>query len=715
MARSLFSASWHQVAELKPRLSPQARISRHVYRGQVWFVLQDQAGGRHHRLTPAAYQLVNQMDGQTTVKSLWENANQDGSGDAFTQNEMVDLLVQLHGSDVLQTDVSPDSAALLERYRKKKRETLRQWLLNPMSIKIPLYNPDPLLAAWAPYVRGVLSPWGAVLWLLVVVPALVLAGQNWSALTANLSDRVLSSSNLLVMLAVYPVVKLLHELGHGLVTRVYGGPVPQLGLMFMMFAPVPYVEASSASAFPSKYRRALVGAAGMLVEVFVAALAMYVWVLSEPGVARAVAYNTLIIAGVSTLVVNGNPLLKYDAYFILADLIEMPNLAQRGQKYMAYLWDRYVFKATDLPIPSETPSERRWLVMYTPLAWCYRTFVSVSMILFVGTQYFIFGVLLALWSAFTLVCVPLWKGYRHVVAAPQLHHHRQFAVRVTALLVAGLLMGLFVVPMPLRTQSEGVIWLPDQALVHTAEAGFFKQWQVEPGVDVKPGIPLFLLENPQLRGELQVARARVDEYKARYAAEQFADPVKAGVTLRQLEHEQAQLRQLEVRYANLGGAAQSTGKLLVQTPQDMPGKHYRKGELIGYVLGPHAALVRVVVSQDDIGLVRSRLKGVELRLAEDVPVAMEVKVLREVPGGQDELPSPALGLSGGGQIATQPSDNQGVKTLQRVFVLDLQLPRDMVPRTFGERVHVRFNHGVEPLAFQWGRRLRQLFLSHFNV
>ena len=715
MSRSLFSSSWHSVAELRPRLSPQAKVHRHIYREQLWYVVQDQTGGHLHRLSPAAYAVVARMDGQTTVQALWEAANVEAAGDELTQNELVDLLVQLHAAELLQTDVSPDSAALFAKYRKKKSDTLKQWVLNPTSLKIPLFNPDRLLASWVPYLSWCVGRMGLLLWLAVVIPAALLAVEHWKELTANLSDRVLSSSNLLVMAAVFPVVKLLHELGHGMATRIWGGTVPQVGLMFMVFAPMPYVEASSSSAFASKYRRAVVAAAGMLVELFVAALAMYVWLLTEPGVARAVAFNTMVIAGVSTLVVNGNPLLRYDGYFILADLLEMPNLAQRGQKYLSYLWDRHVFRATDLEPPHESPTERRWLLIYTPLAWCYRTFVAIGVMLFLGGHFFIFGMLLAAWSAFTLVGMPLWKAYKHVTTSPTLHHHRQRAVRVTSGLVAATLILGFVIPVPLRTQSIGVIWLPDQAVLHAGGNGFFQRWLVPPGHVARQGDPLYLLEDRTLDAELDVSRAKVAEVEARYLAEQFAEPVKAQVTQRQLEQERELLRQMEVRASKLTGMAETSGTVVATVPQDMPGRHYRKGELIGYVLGGHQLIIRAVVAQDDIDLVRTRLRSVDLRLAEAVVHTLPGQVVREAPGGVDELPSAALSVSNGGSVATNPNDPNGVKTIQRVFLVDLRLPTSDLPAAFGERAHVRFNLGYEPLAFQGLRRLRQLFLSHFNA
>jgi putative peptide zinc metalloprotease protein len=715
MTRSIFSSSWHSVADLKPRLIPQARVHRHVYRGQVWYVVQDQSGGKYHRFSPEAYALVKRMDGVKSVQTLWELANATGDGDACTQNEIVDLLVQMHAADLLQVDSAPDSAALFHRYNKKRIAALKQWLLNPMSLKLPLFDPDNFLSRWTPYLVWLFSPVGALLWLAVVCPAMVLAAQHWPELTNNLSDNVLSSSNLTVMVLVFPAVKLLHELGHGFAAKAWGGAVHELGLMFLVFAPVPYVDASSSAAFPSKYRRAVVAAAGMLVELFLAALALYVWLLIEPGVVRAVAFNIMVIAGVSTLIVNGNPLLRYDGYYIFTDLVEIPNLAQRGQKYLTYLWDRHVFGAHDAVPVQETQAERLWLFCYTPLAWLYRTYVTVSVTLFIGGQFFIFGAVLALWGGFKLLAMPLWAAYKHVTGSANLRRRRKPALLISVSIVIGTGLLLFVLPMPLYTSAEGVVWLPERSLLRAGGNGFFRRWSVFPGVRVGKSAPLYVLEDDLLSTELAVAAAKVKETEAKYNAEQFADPIKAAVLLSQLQGEQEKQVQLEKRVADLVGYANTDGLLVAVQPQDLPGKYFKKGDLVGYVLERDALLARVVVDQDDIDLVRSRLVSVELRLSNRIAMSHQVSLAREAAGGIGELPSAALSLNGGGSIVTAPNDSENLKTVERVFILDLALPRTVSDAMFGERVHVRFYHGSEPLAWQGLRRLRQLFLSRFSV
>lgn len=715
MSRSVFSQSWHNAADLKPRLLSHARFHPHVYRGQRWFVLQDSTGGRYHRLSPGAYGLVSRMDGVLTVQNLWDDACRAG-GDAIpTQDEVVELLMQLHSNDLLQCDITPDSAELFERYTKRKQLKWKQWITQPTSLRIPLINPDQFLSRWSHRSGWIFTRKGALFWLAVVLPAILLAGQDWSELTLNLSDHVLSTSNLLVLAFVFPIVKAIHELGHGFATKVWGGSVHEMGLMLLIFQPVPYVDASAASAFRSKQRRIVVGAAGMLAEVFLAALAMYVWVLVESGVVRAVAFNVMLIAGVSTVIVNGNPLLRYDGYYILSDLIEIPNLGQRGQRYLTYWVDRYLFGARELTSPDESHSEKRWLVSYTIISWIYRVFVTISIILFIQGKFFIFGVLLAIMAAIGLFLMPIWKSAKHLLKSTTLHRHRPRAIKLSVIFVVVILLFGFFVPMPLHTETEGVVWLPDQALVRAGVNGSFKRWLVDPGTRVSKGTALLLMANPQLDSELAVARAKVAEAEARYRAEQFDDPVQAGVLFQQLQYEQHAMEQIRERYAHLVVYSNVDGVLTVQKSQDMAGQYFKKGDLLGYLMDRNLLVARVAVAQDNIDLVRTRLKGVELRFADDISDTYHVSILREIPSALDELPTAALSPNGGGQIPVDPSDRKGLRTIDRLFFVDLSLPLKATPNAFGGRVYVRFDHLSEPLFSQLHRRLRQLFLSRFHV
>ncbi len=715
MRQSFFSNSWHKVAGLRPRLLSHARIYRHVYRGEPWFVVQDSTAGRYHRVSPAAYDMLTQMDGVRTVQALWDAAVQRGDAQAPSQNDMVELLMQLYANDLLQSDVTPDAAELFQRYRKRRDMKWKQWLLNPMSLRFPLVDPDDFLTRWAGKVAWIFSVWGALLWVAVVGSALLLAGQHWDELTANLSDRVLASTNLLMLALLFPVIKALHELGHGFAAKVWGGSVHEMGLMFLVLAPVPYVDASAAAAFPSKHRRAVVGAAGILVESFIAALAMFAWVLVEPGAVRAVLFNTMLIAGISTVLVNGNPLLRFDGYFVLMDLIEMPNLGQRGQAYLRLLSDRFVFGAKNTEPSREGADEKRWLFVYTVSSWVYRILITISIILFIAGEFFIFGVLLALWSAVSMLALPVWRSIRHLLYSPTLQHNRAHAIQVALALVAGLVLFTVVVPIPLRTQAQGVVWLPDQALMRAGANGFFERWLVTPGSHVTRGTPVATLRDPQVEAELAVADARVTEAQARYRALGFANPAQGDIVRQQIAHAEQARQRVRERHGRLTLRSETDGILTAPRERDLDEQFFKKGELVAYVLDRQQLIARTVVTQDNIDLVRTRLRSAEIRFADAIDRTHGSAVVRESPGGIDELPAAALGSSGGGTITTDPRDPNSLKTLERIFLFDLRLPPDTPPSAFGERVYVRFGHQPEPMASQWYRHLRQLFLSRFGV
>jgi len=714
MRRTLFSQHWHNVAQLRPKLAPHTRTFRHVYRGQAWFVLQDAAGNRYHRVSPTAHTFINHMDGNRTVQSIWDNAHRIGGDEIPTQDEVVQLLMQLHANDLLYCDVSPDAAELFERYSKRRSAKWKQMLLNPTSLRIPLFNPDKFLsylsqrAAW-------LTSVGWILWLIVVTPALFLAGQHWSELTENLSDRILSSSNLFALALIYPFVKLLHELGHGVLTKIWGGTVHEMGVMFLFFTPVPYVDTSSSSTFHSKYQRAIVGAGGMLVELFIAAIAMYIWLTVEPGVVRAATFNIMLIAGVSTLAVNGNPLLRYDAYYILSDLIEIPNLAQRGQAYLKYLSDRCLFGAKELESPQETPSEKKWLFIYTIASWFYKILISISISLFIATKLFFFGILLALWSGVQLLVLPVWKSIHHILYSPTLRKQRGKAIKLSLITTAIVLLIFSFVPLPLRTQAEGVVWLPEQSLVRAGVNGFLQRSLIEPGSYVSKGTPVLLMDDPDLEAELAVANAKVIEAEQEYRAKQFSEPASANVLAQKLVYEKQKRDRIDERHSHLVVYSNTNGVLTIDQPKDLSGRFCKKGELLGYALNQRDLIIRVAINQENIDLIRTHLKGIEIRLSYSIGRSYTITSLREVTGGLNELPTKALSTVGGGKIAIDPNDSKGLKTLERVFLFDLPLPSDVPTNTFGQRVFVRFEHQPEPVFTQIYRRIRQLFLSRFNV
>jgi putative peptide zinc metalloprotease protein len=715
---ALLSSSWYRVAGVRPRLRDHARLHRMRYRGVLWYLLQDPVSNRVHRFTPAARFVIAAMNGTRTVQQLWELTNRQLGEEAPTQDEIIRLLGQLHTADLLLSDATPDATESFERGERQDRSTRRRSYMNPMAIRVHLWDPDALLNRIRPLVDLLWSRWGGLVWLAVVLPALLLLPMQWNELTGNFSDRLLAADNLMMLWLVFPLIKAMHEFGHAAALKRGGGEVHDLGVVMLVLMPIPYVEASASTVFKSKFQRAVVGASGMAVELFIAALAFYAWMLVEPSSLRAILFNVMVVAGVSTLIFNGNPLLRYDAYYILSDLIEMPNLASRSMRYLGYLIERYAFGVTDAQTPEVSAADKVWLATYGVLSSIYRVFVTVAIALFIASEFFIVGVLLALWALSTMAVVPVVKSLHHVFASPRLRLHRRRVLMVSAGFVLILLALLFLVPAPFRTVVQGVAWLPNSAQVRTGHDGFVERLLVTPGTRVQAGERLIEMREPALLSALHVLEAKVAELEASYGNQLVADRSLAAIALDQLNAERTALAAVQQRMETLSVRAQTAGTFMVPKPQDMPERFFRQGELLGYVLDKPQLIVRVVVGQEDVDAVRSATTDVQVRMVHQPDRVLQGQLAREVPGGAEYLPSRALAAEGGGQLATDPRDTQGARTLERTFQFDvavLTLATDEAPLFFGQHVHVRFEHPPEALAFQWYRSVRRLFLSHFHV
>ncbi|WP_113911181.1 PqqD family peptide modification chaperone [Roseovarius dicentrarchi] len=717
MAGSFLSTIWYRVAKLQPRLRAHVRVHRHRYRGQSWYVLHDHASGRVHRFTPAAYMFIAQLDGGSTVDEVWRRLAESHALDAPGQDDVIQLLSQLHQSDLIQYPGTPDVADLLERHGKQARQVFTQNLTNPMSFRVPLWDPDRFLIATLPAVRWLTGWFGLFLWIMVVGAGLTVAAINWERLTGDLSGQLLSASNLIITLVSYPLLKALHELAHGWLLRARGGEVREMGIMFLVFFPVPYVDASTAAAFRSKWHRAAVSAGGIFVETFVAAIAVMVWASAEPGMVRAVAFNLVMVGGISTVLVNGNPLLKFDGYYVLSDVIEIPNLATRATRYWGHLVQRYIFGARQLKPGPATAGEKVWFLFYAPAAYVYRLIVMVGIALFVAQKFFVLGVLLACWSVFSSLIKPMAKNLRHVVTAPALRKVRRRAMGWTFGSIAILLMLVLLVPVPLRTDTEGVIWLPEAATLRAGTGGFLSDdLTVSGGAVVAAGDLVAVLEEPRLHARLAVLEARLGEATQRLAQAEAVERLRIEGARLDLEKTRAELSRERDRLSRLQVMARLDGAFRPSMPvADLAGRWLAEGDVLGHILPPRAEVARLVVRQDDIALVRDRLERIQLRLAGWMGARHDATLIRAVPQATFQLPAPALGSAGGGRLLTDPADREGLQLLEQAFVFDVALPDALADAPFGARVYVRFDHGFEPASAQIWRRVRQLFLRQFNA
>ncbi len=711
--KQLSSAAWYRVAGLQPRLRSHTRIHRHQYRGERWYVIEDRISRRTHRFDATAYLILGLMDGHRTLQKIWDAAVEKLGDAAPTQDQVIQLLAQLHAADVLQSDISPDLDELLRRRRRLAQRTLFAKVISPLAIKIPLFDPDRMLERWLPWYRPLFGPLGALLWLAVVGWATVSAVQHWNQLTLDISDRVLAPENLLIIGLVFPLIKAIHEFGHACAVKAWGGEVHEMGIMLLVLMPVPYVDASAANTFPEKRRRVVVGAAGMMVELLVAAFALALWLEMQPGIMRAVLFNVMLIAGVSTVLFNANPLLRFDGYYILADLIEIPNLRQRAQQYLTTGFQRRVF-GLNLPPSEAARRERAWFVFFAVGSWIYRMVIVLGIALFIATQYFLLGVVLAIWAVASAVVWPLVGLLGFLALSPKLRRHRLRAFASTGA-IAGVFLGVvFFMPVSSWTNAQGVIWLPEQLAVRGGADGFVTKVIAQPGSEVRKGEVLIETSDPHLAPRIRALEAQRKELEARYQAESIDRLVKAQITVEQLKAVDADLSRARERLSDLVVRSPADGVFAVPAPQDLPGRYFKNGEQIGYVIPRRTMTARVLVPQQSVDLVRLRTEAVRVRLAERLSDTLNARILREVPQASDRLPSLALAQSGGGELALDPQGGANAKTLLTHFEFEIEIPAERWTG-LGGRVHVRFEHGKETIAEQAWRSLRQLFLQRFAM
>ncbi len=715
MEKPLFSPYWYRVSQLQPRIRNQARIHRHYYGKEQWYVLQDHVTGKLYRFTPIVYQIIGLMDGELTVQSLWEKASERYGDDAPTQEDMIRILGQLHAADILLCDVPPDTAELFRRQKKQDGSKWKKNLRAPTFLRIPLFDPEKFLSGTVRFVCPFFSTFGIFLWLAVVGTALVLACTHWSALTENMTDRVISMQNLLLLGLCYPIIKVIHEFGHGYAVKIRGGEVHEMGVMLMVFIPIPYVDASSSSAFADKSKRITVGAAGMIIELFVAALAFFLWLNLEQGLIHAMAYNVMLIASVSTVLFNINPLLRYDGYYIMSDILEIPNLSQRSLQYMGHLTKRHLLRLENEEPPYVGPGERFWLFSYSIASFLFRVFIYTCIILLIANKFFIIGILLAIWAFTSMIAVPVFKKLHFVLYSPSLRETRSRALVLPGVIVMAVTILLCFMPFPSWTRTEGVTWAPEESLVRVRTDCFVKTINTRNNSHVKKGDILIECEDPLLSARVKVLRAKFRALQVRHDAEIHSDRVKARITKAEIYTARANLEREKEKLDELIITSPTDGVFILPNEVDLPGRYLKNGTLIAYVLNMHKPLIKVVVSQSDVDFVRQNNIGTEVRFAEHLEQTFSATIKRETPEALEQLPSPILSSTAGGKIATDPSDSKGLRLLEKQYQFYIEPTKVISNVKIGGRVYVRFDHGFKPLAFQWCRSLRQLFLRRLNV
>lgn len=711
--RTVFDESWYRVSRSQVRLLPGVEMIRQMFRGEPWYVVCDKLGHRFFRVRPAAYRFICYLEDAESVQDAWDRALEIDPTDAPGQGEVIQLLSQLYQSGLLRSDQTADISALEDVKARENAQKRKQRISSLLFLKIPLINPDPFLRRTLSLFAWLFTPFGALLWIVTFLWGAQALVENWTRF-ADSSRSILGWSNLPYLYGSLIITKVLHEFGHAYACRRYGREVPEMGVMLLVFNPLPYVDASSCYAFARKYRRVVVGLAGMAVELFVAAVAVKIWAEGADGVTSRVAYNVAITASVGALLFNLNPLLRFDGYHILCDLLETPNLQGRSQALVSWWVNKKIFKVDPGPIPTVSRREQIGFTLYFFTSWIYRFLLMIGILIFVSKQFLIVGVILALLFGVVWGLLPFIKGLRYVFFSPKLMNRRMRAIGIVSLFLAAIVAFLAFFPMPYYFRAEGVVKSSEFQNVYANTPGRIVEVVTPSGEMVEAGQILVRLTNQELEqeGELvRIERERGDVLIRKDRNEQGIELAGLKAFLKALDSREAALKdQLE----NLVVRAPVAGRWIANDLHEVLGSVIPRGQSLGMVKNEEGYVFTAVIHQRDAG--RLLLNESELKIRGQEGHDLVLKDLDAIPAGQNDLPSASLGVAGGGSMGVNPKDGSGSRTTETYFqVRGTIASADGVVLQHGQRGVSRFTLPKKPLLGQWSHAVRQFFQREYQL
>jgi putative peptide zinc metalloprotease protein len=708
----LDSPLWYRVANIVPRLRPTVRVRHRGSEGVTRHVLADLLTGRHHLLDEAAWSFVGRFDGRRTIGDIWTWLSTHRPQPP-TQHEVLEWLANLDTAGLLQSDRLPDLQALMRGEEQVDRRR-RRASLNPLSWRVPLGDPTRWLARFDPLAHALSHPLVLLLAVALVGVGLMQVALQWPALQADARERLGSPAFLALSWVVYPVIKALHELGHALAVRHCGAEVHHVGIGFLYLVPAPYVDASAATGLSRRRERILISAAGVLVESVLAASGVLVWSVVQPGLVRDLALSVALVGGVSTLLANANPLVRMDGYHVLTDALDLPNLAQRSRRWWIDQLQRLLGGLTTPSVlPAGSGLQRGVTLAYAPSAWLFGVVVTMSACLWLAQTAAMLALMAGAIALWLQIGQPLLASLRWLARSPSLRGRRLRTALLGLWTVALLLVGLLLVPIPQATVAQAQAWMPEEALVRAPADGFVTAVDAPGDSRVQPASPLLTLHNDDQPVELAKLRARRLELEVQVNRLQVLDPAAAQRAEAEAAALQAREAELALRIEQMALRSIRAGRVSWIEPQTLLGRYVQRGELLGYVLADDRLVARTVVPDEDIAWLLAGVRAVSVMRPEEAGQAHAGRWDGVVPETGSVLPAAALGVQMGGRIETDPADTDGLRTLQPVAVIDVQVP-DLAVQRLGSRLLVRFDHGAQPLGARLLRRLQQLTLRHLG-
>lgn len=704
-------SQWNQYKELTFRLHPHVSVVPLRFRGIRWYLLKNELTGAFTRLNLPAFTFISLLDGYQTLDTVLHSFNRNNSNSVFSTDQAIELTSQLLTQDFLKLDESLNAEKQYALSQSRKKSDQWRWASNPLSLKFKLFNPDRLLSKLSFITESLFTRTAVLVSCIVIFIGFILAIYQRNTIGLELTSELIAPQNLMAMTLIFIAIKCMHEFAHAFAIKHWGGHVKEMGITFLVFSPVPYVDASDSWSFQNKYKRIMVSAMGIFTELIIASISLVIWSVSDPGVVKTTALNSAVVASLSTILFNANPLLKFDGYYVLQDVLEIPNLYKRSQTYLVHLVSSYVVGQKDSKPPAHERGERLWLLIYGLSALTYRFVLLTIIVIYLLNTLFVLGLVIGAWAVYHQFLVPIIRGITYLTQSPELNHFRQRSILRSLLVIAFPLALFFFTPVPNTTFAEGSIWIEKQAQIYSTQDGYIEEIYVESGNHVIKGDPILRLSAPLLKAKIRKLEALKHEYEIQSNSE-FVTSKGISYTHRDtIETIDYELNNLYEDEDNLVIKARSDGEFFSPKVKSSIGRHLNRGEFIGYVFTPEQLIVQAVFTQKDIGKIRENTQNISIRLAENNRTELPIEIVREVPSSTSQLPNKALGANNGGKITLSTADGTGEITRDEHFQIDFALRNNHKIERLGGIVYVRIEHDPAPLSTQFLHTMKHVITT----
>jgi putative peptide zinc metalloprotease protein len=481
-----------------------------TFGGQRFWAIKDPVRLRYFHLRDEEYCLFSSLDGTATLAGLCDRFERQFAPRRLAVGQLQSFLGMLHQEGLLLADAPGQTEELLKRASAGRLRNLAATVSNILAIRFRGFDPQRFLDWLSPRCRWMFSPASLGAGAMVVLAAICLVGAKIDTIQARWPDinALITTATILWLSLALALTKVLHELGHALTCRHFGRECHEMGLMFLVFTPCLYCNVSDSWMIENKWQRAAIGVAGVFVELFLAGVCTFLWWFSEPGLFNTLCFHIMLVCSISTLLFNGNPLMRYDGYFVLADLVEVPNLAQQSGTVVR---DWLAAVALGIPVEHDDdhgPVGRILLGLFAIASALYRIVVVVGILWLMHTllkphRLEVLADALALAVLAGLVAGPLWRSFKfiqHAYWSRQMQPRHALASGFVA--VVCLVLGLFI-PLPHRVAAPAVIDAGAARHVYVTVPGTIIS-AAATGAAIREDEPVAVLENSELR--LEIAR-----------------------------------------------------------------------------------------------------------------------------------------------------------------------------------------------------------------